>query len=53
MIMREEDHVNIRQVMKFHGRIGLPCPAHAGSEMDMVTSMEEIRLTAPRQLSCL
>lgn len=47
MIVRQENHINARQLVKIHGRIRLTRRRHARTEMDMVAGMEEVGLDIP------
>ena len=39
MVVRKENQMYVRQVVEVNGRIGPPRSCHAGSEVDMISSV--------------
>jgi hypothetical protein len=44
VVVREQDYVDVRQVMQIHGWVCLALAPDAGAEMDVVASVEEVWL---------
>lgn len=44
MVVGEKDYIDVREVVQVDSRFSLADACHAGAEMDMITSVEEVGL---------